>query len=104
MTRRERIGTLVVAALLALAVVTTVAVKHCARSSSLPASTSVQIEQFKQQVALTEADTTQPTHHKEHKHTKKSSKKDKKSQKDSQKPTKPTANNASKRLDEVPSF
>ena len=104
MTRRERIGTLVVAALLALAVAATVAVKHCARSSSLPADTSAQIEQFKQQVALTEADTPQSIHHKEHKHARKSHKESKKSHKDHKKPSKPTAGNASKRLDEVPSF
>ena len=97
MTRRERIGTLVVAALLALAVAAIVAVKHCARSSSLPADTSAQIEQFKQQVAITEADTTRHNHHKEHKHAKKGPK-------DSKKPAKPTAGNAPNRLDEVPSF
>lgn len=104
MTRRERIGTLVVAALLALAVAAAVAVKHCARSSSLPAGTSAQIEQFKQQVAITEADTTRHNHHKEHKHAKKSPKESKKSPKDSKKTAKPSAGNAPNRLDEVPSF
>ncbi len=47
MTRRERIGTLVVTFLLAVAVGALIGVKSCVRSSSLPPEANTQIQEFK---------------------------------------------------------
>lgn len=103
MTRRERIGTLVVTLLLAVAVGAVIGVKSCVRNSSLPPEANTQIQEFKQQV---EAVDSASTHHRHHKKTgKKTSNKQKgKEHKSKSKQPNRHNNNSPRRFDDVPTF
>lgn len=103
MTRRERIGTLVVTFMLAVAVGVVIGVKSCIRNSSLPTDANAQIQEFKQQV---EAVDSLSTHHRHHKKTdKKSSNKQKsKEHKSKSKQQGKHDNNSPRRFDDVPTF
>ena len=103
MTRRERIGTLVVAVVLAIAVIALVAAKHCARSGSLPPGTTEQVELFKQQVEAIDSVSTHHQHHKKPSNKRKDKQKSKEHKSKANRQDK-SSNKSSKRLDEVPSF
>lgn len=103
MTRRERIGTLVVAFLLALSVITVYCVKSCARNTSIPADMSAQIQEFKQQVAATDSLSTKHQPHKKSA-TKSTSKKDKEHKNKTNRNNKHSNNNSPRRFDDLPTF
>lgn len=103
MTRRERIGTLVVTLLLAMAVGALIGVKSCVRSSSLPPEANTQIQEFKQQV---EAVDSASTHHRHHKKTSKKTSNKQKGKEHKSKSKQPNRhnNNPPRRFDDVPTF
>lgn len=104
MTRRERIGTLIVAVLLALAVVAVFCVKSCARNTSIPADVTTQIQEFKQQVETTDSLSTQHKSHKKsaYKSTDKHKTKEHKGKANRQKGT--GGSSSPRRFDDVPTF
>lgn len=103
MTRRERIGTLVVTLLLAMAVGAVIGVKSCVRNSSLPTEANTQIQEFKRQVEAVDSASTHHQHHKKPSNKRKDKQKGKEHKSKAKQPNRHN-NNSPRRFDDVPTF
>lgn len=104
MTRRERNGTLVVAALLAIAIAVLFCVRSCNRTTSLPANSQELMNNFKEQVTQVTTDSTHQQHARHENKKQHNSNKRKSDKKAKPNQGKQTPHEHNKPLDKVPSF